>query len=241
MEINNKSLEKGLEQGQEKVDERLIMLCDGVFAIAMTLLVLDISLDLKDGIDAAIKELLGKILIYIVTFFVIANYWSIHRKFMRIIKRMDTRFVQITFLFLAFVTFFPVAFNMMSDHGHFAQVTILYTLVLAGCGLSVQLLWFYASWKHRLIDPDMDLTEIRYRTISGLSIPIFFCLSLILIPFVHTIPFIQTPTDIYYSWLLIPVVIRVIRFFYERRERQRKNRADGKDQEQQTLESEELA
>src|SRR6266700_8154639 len=115
MEVSNKSLEAGLKPGQEKVDDRLIMLCDGVFAIAMTLLVLDISLDLKDGIDAAISALFGKILIYIVTFFIIASYWTSHRRLMRIIKRMDSRLVQITLLFLAFITFFPVAFNMVSD------------------------------------------------------------------------------------------------------------------------------
>ena len=49
MEVTDKPLETLLKKGQEEVDERLNMLCDGVFAIAITLLVLDIKLDLKDG------------------------------------------------------------------------------------------------------------------------------------------------------------------------------------------------
>jgi uncharacterized membrane protein len=235
MEINNKSLEEELESGHEKVDERLITLCDGVFAIAMTLLVLDIKLNVTNGIDAAISALFDQILIYIVTFFMIASYWSAHRRFMRIVKRMDPRFVQITLLFLAFVTFFPVAFNLELEHGLYTQVTILYTAVLAGCGFSAQILWLYASWKHRLIDPNVDLTTIHYRMIGGLSMPVVACLSLLLIPFAPSPPYI------FYSWLLIPVVNRIIRFLYERRERQRKKRAEGKDQEQQTLEADKLA
>jgi uncharacterized membrane protein len=229
MNMNNRLFDMGLKPSQEKVDDRLIMLCDGVFAIAMTLLVLDISLDLKDGIDAAITALLGKLFIYIVTFLIIANYWSLHRHLMRIIKRMDSRLILITFLFLAFVTFFPVAFNMVTDNGHYAQVTILYALVVAGCGFSAQLLWFYASWKHRLIDPDLDQTEIRYRTFSGLSGPVIICLSLILLP----LPFVAAdPPRLFYSWLLIPVVDRINHVIYKRIQ---KKHAEEKGQEQQTL------
>lgn len=231
MNMNNRLFDVGLKPSQEKVDDRLIMLCDGVFAIAMTLLVLDISLDLKDGIDAAMNALVGKILIYIVTFFVIANYWTIHRQLMRIIKRMDSRLIQITFLFLAFVTFFPVAFNIVTDNGQYAQVTILYALVVAGCGFSAQLLWLYASWKHRLIDPDLDQTEIRYRTIRGLSTPVIMCLSLLLL--LLPLPFVAAdPPRIFYSWLLIPVVDRIIHVVYNRIQ---KKHAEEKGQEQQTL------
>jgi len=234
MGINHKPLSIGLKLDQEKVDERLIMLCDGVFAIAITLLVLDIKLDVKGGdINTAISDLLkGKILFYIITFFVIANYWIIHRELMHIIKRMDALLIRLTFLFLAFITFFPVAFTMLADYGQFAQVTILYTLVLAGCGFSAQLLWWCASWNHRLIDPNMDLREIRYRTISGLIVPVFICLSLLLIPFVHD------PTEIYYSWLLLLVIHRVTSVIHKRIQ---KGLAEEKDQKQQTLASNEPA
>jgi hypothetical protein len=112
------------------------------------------------------------------------------------------------------------------------QVTILYALVVAGCGLSTQLLWWYASWKHRLIDPNFDPSEIRYRTISGLSTPFFMCLSLLLLP----LPFVATdPPRLFYSWLLIPVV-RIVRAVYERG---RKKHAGEK--EQWTLVSDEQA
>lgn len=217
MKLNDILPEVGLKLEHEKVDERLIMLCDGVFAIAMTLLVLDIKLNITRGdIDAAISDLLQKVLIYAITFFVIARYWTIHRQLMRSIKRMDAIFVRLTFLFLAFVTFFPVVINMEFDGGQFAQVTILYALVVAGCGFSAQLLWIYASWNHRLIDPDLNQMEIRYRTISGLSAPVIMCLALLLLP----LPFIAAdPPRLFFGLLLIPVVDRIIQILHKREQK----------------------
>ena len=237
MEISNNPLKMVLMKPvHEKVDERLIMLSDGVFAIAMTLLVLDIKLNITGGdINAAISDLLRKILIYIITFFVIARYWTLHRQLMRSIKRMDSIFVRLTFLFLAFVTFFPVVINMEFDSGQFAQVTILYALVVAGCGFSVQLLWWYASWNHRLIDTDLDPIEIRYRAISGLSAPVIICLSLLLL----SLPFVAAdPPRLFYSLLLIPVVDKIIQILHKRGQ---KKLAEEKSQEQQTLVSDEQA
>lgn len=235
MKLNDILPEVGRKFDREKVDERMIMLCDGVFAIAMTLLVLDIKLNITGGdINTAISDLLGKILIYIITFFVIARYWTIHRQLMRSIKRMDTIFIRLTFLFLAFVTFFPVVLNMEFDDGQFAQVTILYALVVAGCGFSAQLLGWYALWEHRLIDSDLDMLEIRYRILSGLSAPIITCLSLLLL----FIPFVAAdPPRLFFGLLLIPVVDRITKVIYNRI---KKEHAEEKGQEQQTLVSDEL-
>lgn len=217
MKLNDILPEAGLKLEHEKVDERLIMLCDGVFAIAMTLLVLDIKLNITRGdIDAAISDLLQKVLIFAITFFVIAKYWTIHRQLMRSIKRMDVIFVRLTFLFLAFVTFFPVVINMEFDGGQFVQVTILYALVVAGCGFSAQLLWVYASWNHRLIDPDLNQIEIRYRTISGLSAPVITCLSFLLL----SLPFVAAdPPRLFFGLLLIPVADRIIQILHKREQK----------------------
>src|SRR5690348_854184 len=90
MEVTEKPIEAPMKKGQEKLDERLVMLCDGVFAIAMTLLVLDIRLELQNGdIDAALKAFFYKVIIYVITFFVIAGYWSGHRRLMKTVRRMD--------------------------------------------------------------------------------------------------------------------------------------------------------
>jgi len=104
-------------------EDRLIILCDGVFAIAMTLLVLDTSITIsQNGISEAtfigkVNKALGSLvqptISYLVTFFIIARYWRIHRNLMRIVQRLDNGFISLTFLFLAFIAFFPVTSKLL--------------------------------------------------------------------------------------------------------------------------------
>ncbi|EFH84364.1 TMEM175 family protein [Ktedonobacter racemifer] len=197
--------------------DRLIMLCDGIFAIAMTLLVLDIKL--PEGVQAgALHEELGNLLtksiFYLITFITVAGYWVSHRQLMTYIKRQDGPFTTLTFLFLAFVVFFPASFNVLVTTGNPAEVVIFYTLVLVGCGLSSFLLWAYASWKHRLIDAAISQHEIITRCIRILIMPIYFCLSLILL----TIPHIDA-NAVFYSWFLLPIVARIAHVISDRIEK----------------------
>src|SRR5437899_8182022 len=79
--------------------DRLIMLCDGIFAIAMTLLVLDIKL--PEGLQARalhdeLGNLLTKSIYYLITFITVAGYWVSHRQLMTYIKRQDGPFTTLT-------------------------------------------------------------------------------------------------------------------------------------------------
>lgn len=207
----------------EKVggEDRLVMLCDGVFAIAMTLLALEIKL--PEGItgpelDTAMRELLtGKILMYVITFGVLGGYWVGHRRLMLHVKRLDTVFIWLTIIFLAFIVLFPAALTLMSGHGRYDGSVIFYTLSLAGCGFSANLLWVYASWGHRLIDNQVVQYQIVFRSISTFVIPAVFCLSLLLL----LIPDIrEDPTNIFYSWFILVVIAfiyRGIRLLMEKR------------------------
>lgn len=185
--------------------DRLIMLCDGIFAIAMTLLVLDIKLPEGADLTKELGQLLMKSIFYLITFITVAGYWASHRRLMTYIKRQDGPFTTLTFLFLAFVVFFPASFNILVSSGNSGEVVVFYTLVLVGCGLSSFFLWAYASWKHRLIDPEISRHEVISRSISILINPIYFCLSLILLK----IPNID-PNAVFYSWVLLPVIVRIV-------------------------------
>lgn len=184
-------------------DDRLIMLCDGVFAIAITLLVLDIRLpDDSTHFQENLPAFFLKILFYFVTFLVIARYWMLHRRIMQQIQRLDRPFVWLTLLFLAFVALIPATITVVDEFGNHAEADVIYTLSLVVCGFSAAALWIYASWKHRLIDPLLDQRIIRFRTMSTLTAPLYFLLSLLLlfIPF-----FSNNPPLIFLSWLFIGI------------------------------------
>lgn len=199
-------------------EDRLIMLCDGVFAIAMTLLVLDIgsnfSQDLSSsgGISYALNNLVSPTISYLVTFLIIAMYWRGHRNLMRIVQRLDNTFISLTFLFLAFIAFFPVTSKLLGEHAEYPQVIIIYTLGLSGCSFSAFALWVYATWKHRLVNSALSKTEIQTRTYTLLITPLIYCASLLLL---RVVPQDQ-PYLICFSWVLIGFLGKFVRNAYKR-------------------------
>jgi len=90
-------------------------------------------------------------------------------------------------------------------------VVIIYTLGLSGCGFSAFALWFYATWKHRLVSPDLPQDEINTRAYTLLITPLVYCASLLLL---FVVPLYQ-PYLICFSWALIGFIARAIRRIYK--------------------------
>lgn len=204
-----------LVEGTKKPSEdRIVMLSDGIFAIAITLLVLGIQITLPDihantpqahaaFIQALTGDFLSNTLLYAVTFAVLASYWAAHRRLMNTVKRVDSFFLLLNLLFLAFVAFFPVVANI-TKYSQFPEADIVYTVVLAGCGYCSVLLWIYALGNHRLVAADRDVTSDLSRIIKVTLVPTFFLASLLLL-FIPHFP----PGDVFYSWLLLPVISKL--------------------------------
>jgi uncharacterized membrane protein len=218
---------------RKRSEERLTMLCDGVFAIVITLLVLEIRLPesvsqiwgkiqedhpgdhalqmklFENTWHPAWGDVLGKSMIYVITFGIIAGYWINHRRLMTLVKQHDGPFTFLTFVYLAFVAFYPAAFNLMSAWaGSQVEPVILFTLVLAGTGFSSSILWVYAGWNYRLFEKNELLDMLQMRYVYNLIPPAFFVLSLLLfyIPW-----FSDTPWLITLSWFLIFPAIQLAR------------------------------
>jgi uncharacterized membrane protein len=210
-----------VEEAKKPSEDRIVMLSDGIFAIAITLLVLGIEIPLADThantpqahaafIHALTGDFLSNTLLYIVTFAVLASYWLNHRRLMNIVKRVDRFFLWLNLLFLAFVAFFPIATNV-SKYAQFPEAVIIYTVVLAGCGYSAVLLWIYALGNHRLVAADRDVNSHKSRIIRVAITPTFFLASLLLL-FIPNFP----PSSVFYSWLLLPFIIYSFPRFWNR-------------------------
>jgi uncharacterized membrane protein len=202
-----------IEETKEPSEDRIVVLSDGIFAIAITLLVLGIQIPIADThastpqahaafIQALTGDFLANTLFYVVTFAILASYWLNHRRLMNIVKRVDRFFLWLNLLFLAFVTFFPVVTNI-SKYSQFPEAVIVYTVVLAGCGYSAVLLWIYALGNHRLVAADRDVTSETSRIIRVAITPTFVLASLLLL-FIPNFP----PNHVFYSWLLLPFMNR---------------------------------
>jgi uncharacterized membrane protein len=206
-----------VEETKKPSEDRIVVLSDGIFAIAITLLVLGIEIPLADThantpqahaafIHALTGDFLSNTLLYVVTFAVLASYWLNHRRLINIVTRVDRLFLWLNLFFLAFVAFFPIAANV-SKYSQFPEAVIVYTAVLAGCGYSTVLLWIYALGNHRLVSADRDVHSSKFRLIRVAITPTFLLASLLLL-FIPNFP----PSSVFYSWLLLPFINR----FYSR-------------------------
>jgi uncharacterized membrane protein len=182
----------------------------------MTLLVFGIGINVanptEQSVDKALSSLIVPTIFYLVTFAVIAIYWRFHRTLMQVVQRLDNAFISLTFLFLAFIAFFPVTSNLLGHYSDYRAVVVIYTLALSGCGFSALALWLYATWNHRLVAPDLPDEEIKTRTYALLLNPLIFCASLLLLFVVPE----SKPYYICYSWALIGFTYRIVQIIYKR-------------------------
>jgi uncharacterized membrane protein len=163
--------------------ERLLFFSDAVFAIAITILVLDLRL--PAGANSAddhqllilLTGLWPKYLAYILSFWVIGLYWiSHHRKFLHI-NRFDNRLLSLNLLLLMVVAFIPFPTAVLSEYGN-RTATIFYALVMALAGLLLAILWWYAAYKKDLVDHQLNRQLRRREMIAPLSSIAIFLLSI---------------------------------------------------------------
>jgi uncharacterized membrane protein len=137
---------------------RLHGLSDGVFAFALTLLVLDIRVSeesLAGELPARLLGLAPRLLVYLVSFVVIGGAWAAHQRMLGQIQRGDGLLVWFNLLSLLFVTLLPASAALL---GRFHQIPLAIAVFAADVVL-IQLtslwLWRHAG-KHGLIDPSLD-------------------------------------------------------------------------------------
>jgi len=89
--------------------ERLTFLVDGVFAITITLLVLELRPpeDSMHRLAEGLMEMLPRLYIYLIAFYSIANHWVVHQRMFRHITGADTTMLWLTLLGLLFITLIP--------------------------------------------------------------------------------------------------------------------------------------
>lgn len=204
--------EKQKDESSKELD-RIVFFSDAVFAIAMTLLVLDIrtpeipSSLVAEELPGRLLALWPKILSYVVSFLVILTYWMAHHSIFSIIRRYDRGLMWLNSLFLMCVAFLPFPTSLLGEYGDQQLVVAIYAGILAVTRLLLTAVWWYAASGHRLVDPDLDLDTMRAYSIRGLAIPLVFLLSI-------AISFFSVSAAVY-SWLLLvvadSVILRILR------------------------------
>jgi uncharacterized membrane protein len=130
--------------------ERLTFLVDGVFAITMTLLVLELRLPDSGavGLKQSLLAMAPRLYIYFIAFYSIANHWVVHQRMFRHITAADTAMLWLTILGLLFITLIPAATAIV---GRFPNESLAVACFSANSflqALSSWLFWVYVT-KHQ--------------------------------------------------------------------------------------------
>lgn len=146
---------------------RIEALSDGIFAIALTILVLKLETPvLPEGADgAAVLRAFGGTLhvieFYLISFFVVGYYWYLHNQIFRFIDRSDPILVVLNLVALLPITVLSFLTELVGDYSREAEIVALYFGTLSLTGLLLTALWLYSTSRRRLVDPLLPPAMVR--------------------------------------------------------------------------------
>jgi len=162
---------------QRDVD-RLAAFSDGVFAIAITLLVVTINVpDLADQrLPDVLADLRPEVFTYALSFLVVGLYWKVHHRAFRTLQRVDERLININLLLLGFVALIPFPTEILGKYGSTSEAVVIYASAMAAVGFVSAYLLFHLE-RAELIAPEPP-DVVRAKRVRSLIAPVVFLLSI---------------------------------------------------------------
>lgn len=165
-------------EGNEIEFSRIVAFSDGVFAIAITLLVLAFSVPDHLHGESLADALWGQrytLLAYGLSFAVIGRFWVIHHRFFGEVTGFDSRLLGLNIFYLAWIVLIPFSSEVLGDHGGEAAGVILYAANLAGVVLTG--MWMMAD-AHRAGLTKIDDEAYEKQRVRGLYTALVFLASI---------------------------------------------------------------
>jgi uncharacterized membrane protein len=180
----------GFPRGTEEFS-RVLAFSDGMFAIAMTLLVVAIGVPaLDDGGDEsellhALGDMAPEFISFFISFAMIGRYWVAHHRFFRMLDAMDYGLVGINLLYLAFIAFLPFPSALLGTYFDNPISVAAYALAVAlVSGLEVVL--FRHAYGAGLLTRPMPAPVYRWGALAS-SLPVVFLLLSVPVAFTNTV------------------------------------------------------
>jgi len=165
--------------------ERILFFSDAVMAIAITLLVIDLRVpEMARGLAAtklipALLELWPNYLGYILSFFIIGNYWFSHHRLFRPLRHYDDRLCGLNLLFLFFIALIPFSTRIIGLYPGARAAVIVYALNILPLGVISYFLTRHAYADNRLVEASLDRAETRKLLDFNRRGTVIFCVCLV--------------------------------------------------------------
>lgn len=177
------------ERGSEEFT-RVLTFSDGVFAIAMTLLVVGIAVpSLSDSGSASelfgtLDDLASSFVSFFLSFAVIGRYWVAHHAFFGLLRAIDRRLMAINLVYLAFIAFLPFPTALLGTYFDNPASVVIYAGTVAIVS-SLEVVLFRSAVRGGLFERAIPSDVVRWGTIVSLT-PVVFFVASVPIAFVST-------------------------------------------------------
>ena len=189
---------------------RLEAFSDGVFAIVITLLILDVRIhDVEYAqLPNALHEIVPSIISYVISFAVIGVYWFAHHYYFKFVKKPNSVFVWLNMLLLLLVSFIPFPTSLLGAYPFQTIPVLMYGVNLLALNL-VSLVMLFYLYRHRELAAE-SLTKEAFKEFLWIYIfvNVTYLVATILSFFVPTV-----------SYIIYIVVLVVLIILYAARER----------------------
>jgi uncharacterized membrane protein len=193
---------------------RTLTFTDGLFAIAMTLLVVDLTVPVIEDTDNvhdlanALGDETSTYVSFFISFAVIGRYWMAHHAFFSTLARIDRTMIWLNLVYLMFIAFLPFPTALLGRYFENPLSIAIYAVnVAAVSGMEVVL--FSRAQNHGLLDKKLPRDVYRYGVAMSLSPVIFFVLSI-------PVAFLSTTLAVLFWFLGIPLAAIAERWKPER-------------------------
>jgi uncharacterized membrane protein len=194
--------------------ERLILFSDAVFAIAITLLVIEIKVPsfnegellTNNALLHKLAELIPKFIGFLVSFLLIGQYWIVHHRMFGYVINFTDRLIWLNIFFLFSVALMPFSTGFYSEYVMRNPITIapiiFYTVNIALIGILNYAMWRYISNPKRAISENLSQPMARFFSVRALAVPVIFIIFCIVYLFNPAVAFWIPPT--------IPFILRIL-------------------------------
>jgi uncharacterized membrane protein len=203
-----------LEKEKFQLD-RIAFFSDAIFAIAITLLIIEIRVPEIDSENLSDKtlftastQLIPKFIGFIISFFVIGLYWLAHHRMFKYITRSSQKLLWNNLIFMLPIVMMPFSTAFLSEYynGVLRMPLTIYTINICMAGFFSYRLWRIIARPQNKLTNELNAVIFRYNATRALAIPIIF-ICMLLLSFVNIlIAYLILP--------LTPLVSLLIKKYY---------------------------
>jgi uncharacterized membrane protein len=157
---------------------RIVAFSDGVFAIAITLLVLGLEVPRDvDDLGQALRDRSNELIAYAISFAVLGKLWLAHHRFFSSVLRFDSTLMGLNLLYLAWIALVPFTADLLGDYTDEPQAVIAYAINITGVSLTFAVQIFYC-YRHDLVRPEARQLERRFAGPANFLVAAVFAVSI---------------------------------------------------------------